>query len=111
MMSVDTASGGMTVIEGLTEPDTQDGDSPRIRKLASGTGATVVRIAFRAGQSMADHSAAAPILVTGMVGDVTFTTAQRSVSLVPGTAVHVDARVVHNLVAVVDSVVMLTILR
>lgn len=110
-MSTDTSGGVLTVIEGLTELDLQDGDSPRIRKLASGNGATVVRIAFRAGQSMADHCAAVPILVAGTVGEVTFTTAERSVALAPGTAVHVDAGVVHNLVAVVDSVVMLTILR
>lgn len=111
MNSPETTDKTMTVIEGLTELESQDGDSPRIRKLASGAGATVVRIGFRAGQSMADHQATAPILVQATTGTVRFGTAERTVTLEPGVAVHVDAGLVHNLVADTDAVVMLTILR
>ena len=59
----------------------------------------------------ADHRAPAPILVQATSGDVSFSTAEKTVSLVPGVAVHVDEGVMHKLVAHADSVVMLTILR
>jgi quercetin dioxygenase-like cupin family protein len=105
------STGTMTVIEGLTHLDKKDGDAPRLEKLASGAGATVIRIGFAAGQILKDHRAPAPILVQTTSGDVSFSTADRTVPLVPGTAVHVDEGVMHNLVANTDSVVMLTILR
>ncbi|MEE2034612.1 cupin domain-containing protein [Rhodococcus chondri] len=111
-MSAEEASDGkMTVIEGLADLNAQDGDTPRLEKLATGAGATVIRMGFAAGQVMKDHRAPAPILVQATSGDVSFSTADRTVSLVPGTAVHVDTGIVHKLVANTDSVVMLTILR
>lgn len=102
---------GITYIEGIAELNAKDGDAPHIEKLVKVTGATVIRIGFTAGQVMDDHRAPAPILVQGIVGDVSFSTADESVSLVPGTAVHLDGGVVHKLVAKSDSVVMLTLLR
>lgn len=111
MTTVDKQGGEVTVIEGLMTLDAQPGDTPRIEKLGSGTGATVIRIGFTAGQTMADHRAMFPILVQAVVGDISFGTEDRTVSLVPGTVVHVDAGIVHRLEANTDSVVMLTILR
>ena len=108
MTTTNGKDGKLTVIEGLATLNPQTGDTPRIEKLASGTGATVIRISFTAGQTMADHQAMFPILV---VGDISFGTEEQTVSLVPGTAVHVDAGIVHRLYANIDSVVMLTILR
>ncbi|TCN54262.1 hypothetical protein EV641_105287 [Rhodococcus sp. SMB37] len=112
MMSDSSGSAGtMTVIEGLTHLDKKDGDAPRLEKLASGAGATVIRMGFAQGQVLKDHRAPAPILVQATSGDVSFSTAEKTVSLVPGVAVHVDEGVMHKLVANADSVVMLTILR
>jgi len=111
MMKVDSTGGEITVIEGLADLNAQPGDAPRIEKLASGAGATVIRIGFSAGQTMADHRAQFPILVQTITGDISFGTEDRTVPLVPGVAVHVDAGIVHRLVANTDSVVMLTILR
>lgn len=104
-------SGTLTTITGLRDAHVQDGTAPRIERLGSGTGVTVVRLSFRAGQSMEDHRAGVPILVQGQSGHVTFATADRTVDLVPGTAVHVDAAVVHRLEATEDSVVTLLVLR
>lgn len=111
MTTTDGTDGKLTVIEGVATLNAQTGDTPRIEKLAAGTGATVIRISFSAGQSMADHQAMFPILVQTVVGDVSFSTEERTVSLVPGTVVHLDAGIVHRLEAEIDSVVMLTILR
>lgn len=112
MMTEATDSDGtMTVIEGLTHLDVKDGDAPRLEKLVSRPGATVIRMSFAAGQILKDHRAPAPILVQATSGDVSFSTADETVSLVPGTAVHVDEGIMHKLVANTDSVVVLTILR
>ncbi|MGI9209947.1 MAG: cupin [Rhodococcus sp. (in: high G+C Gram-positive bacteria)] len=111
MTTTNGKDGKLTVIEGLATLNPQTGDTPRIEKLASGTGATVIRISFTAGQTMADHQAMFPIVVQTVVGDISFGTEEQTVSLVPGTAVHVDAGIVHRIYANIDSVVMLTILR
>lgn len=103
--------GRITRIEAISELNPKDGEVPRIEKLATVDGATVIRIGFTAGQVMDDHRAPAPILVQGITGDVSFSTADETVSLIPGTAVHLGGGVVHKLVANTDSVVMLTILR
>ena len=110
-MSADAATGTLTEITGLRESNPQDGSSPRIERLGNEDGVTVVRLSFRAGQTMEDHQARFPILVQGQTGAVTFGTADRTVTLVPGTAVHVDTGVVHRLEAVEDSVLTLLVLR
>lgn len=110
-MSTTHDDAGLTVIDGLGDGNCQEGDAPRIDKLAAVSGATVVRISFAQGQSMKDHRSATPILVQGTVGEVEFTVADTTVSLVPGTAVHVEAGVSHRLHAQQDSVLTLIILR
>ncbi len=87
------------------------GERATHREARGGHRCTVVRLSFVAGQTMDDHKAGAPILVQAVTGDISFSTADETVSLVPGTAVHVDAGIVHRLVANADSVVQLTILR
>lgn len=112
-MSTETARPvpDLSAITGLAEPNTQDGATPRIERLAAHTGVTVVRLSFRSGQVMDDHKAGAPILVQGQSGAVEFSTAEATVTLVPGTAVHVAAGVLHRLEATEDSVVTLLVLR
>ncbi|MFD1813464.1 cupin [Rhodococcus gannanensis] len=110
-MSVDQDTRTLTEITGLRDANTQDGTAPRIERVAAVAGVTVVRLSFRAGQSMEDHKARFPILVQGQSGHVTFATADRTVDLVPGVAVHVDAELTHRLQAVEDSVITLLVLR
>jgi quercetin dioxygenase-like cupin family protein len=101
----------LTHLDVLADAKPSDGDRPRVEKLAAVTGATVVRLVFTAGQVMDDHRAGAPILVQTVTGDITFGTADETVSLVPGSVVHLDSGITHRLVANTDSVVLLTILR
>lgn len=107
-MTTDT---GMVQVDGLTTFHPKEGAVPRIDRLAAGTGVTVVRLSFTAGQVLDDHKAAAPILVQGISGRVAFETQGTTVTLEPGTAVNLDAGIVHRLEAAEDSVVALFVLR
>nr|EMP10996.2 hypothetical protein ISGA_2811 [Gordonia sp. NB41Y] len=99
-----------TVIDGLRSPAPADSDGPTIDAMARADGVTVVRIAFRAGQVMADHRAVHPILVLGQTGEIDFAVGGEHVSVSPGVAVHVAAQVTHALTAVTDAVVTLMVL-
>ncbi|MFW0783238.1 cupin domain-containing protein [Gordonia sp. CPCC 206044] len=100
-----------TAIVGLDEPTTPSGDRPQIEVLARTTGANVVRISFRAGQVMAEHRTARPILVVGQRGDVDFTVEGETTRLAPGVAIHVEPDVTHALAASTDAVVTLLVLE
>lgn len=106
-----TVDAELVQIAGLAVFHPQDGPTPRIERLSAGPGVTVVRLSFAAGQVLDDHKAAAPILVQGITGKVSFETQGSAVDLVPGTAVNLDAGIVHRLVAAEDSVVALFVLR
>jgi quercetin dioxygenase-like cupin family protein len=121
---------GWTFVDGLADahPGTvkTDYDIPRtdytqakpaVERLARADGTTVVRLAFRAGDVMADHHAAAPILILGQVGTVEVsirrdptdsTESTESVTVSPGSAVHIDAGRVHSLRA--DGLATVTLL-
>lgn len=106
-----TRESDLVRIDGLATFHPKEGTVPRIERLAAGTGVTVVRLSFTAGQVLDDHKATAPILVQGISGKVTFETHGTSVELAPGTAVNLDAGTVHRLEAAEDSVVALFVLR
>ena len=95
---------GWTLIDGLADPDVRAADAepgrPRISVAANRVDrATVVRLAFRAGDVMDDHQAAAPILIVGMSGELLVTVGDDAVRLTPGRMVHVAERVRHRLEA------------
>ena len=85
---------------------------PDVRVQERMAGATVVRISFRDGDVMADHHAPAPILVLGQSGRVAFRVAGEELVVEPGTSIHVDAGVHHELEATGggDAVVTLVLL-
>lgn len=106
-----TEATGHTVITGLGEiTGPADAPAPQITPMGRVTGTTVVRLSFHAGQVMADHKAGHPIIVLGQSGEIRFTVDGEEISLQPGTAVHVEAGVVHALTAVTDAAVSLLIL-
>ncbi|GEC85073.1 hypothetical protein ACTXK0_10340 [Corynebacterium variabile] len=95
---------------------------PSAKRLARLDGATVVRLSFRAGDVMADHSAAAPILIMGQVGEVEVTVADggntasdgdsaTTVRLSPGQALSIAADRVHSLSASGPATVTLLVLN
>ncbi|MCJ7857510.1 hypothetical protein [Corynebacterium kalidii] len=123
---------GWTFVDGLADahPGTvkTDYDIPRtdytqakpaVERLARADGTTVVRLAFRAGDVMADHHAAAPILILGQVGTLEVsirrdpaetTDGTDAVTVSPGSAVHIDAGRVHSLRADGPATVTLLVL-
>ncbi|MFT4200571.1 cupin domain-containing protein [Gordonia sp. (in: high G+C Gram-positive bacteria)] len=101
-----------TAITGLADTALSSPDStgPDIKALAHLNGATVVRLSFRAGQSMAEHTARWPILVISQAGRVEFTVGGQTTVLTPGSAIHVEADVTHALAATEDSALSLIVL-
>jgi quercetin dioxygenase-like cupin family protein len=78
---------------------------PAVSLLGRFDGTSVVRLAFRDGDVMADHRAAAPILILGQTGSIDVTVAHAGddgldhVLLTAGSALHVAAERVHSLTA------------
>lgn len=90
-------------LTGLADPAPDaDGGRPTITVLHRGHSETVIRLAFRAGQRMTEHTAAHPIIVLGQTGSIDFTVEGVTSELTGGTAVRVDARVPHALTARTD---------
>lgn len=104
-------------VTGLAEPNTTEtesggaGSKPAIKVLHRGDTETVIRIAFREGQQMTEHTAAHPIVVLGQAGQVDFTVEDETVPLTPGTAIRVDTRIPHSLVARTDGTVTLIVVH
>lgn len=112
-----TQSGnGWTYLDGLADahPGTSkttyehprtDGDraKPNVSVLGKFDGTRVIRLSFRDGDVLADHTAAAPILILGQTGSINLTindpAGVKHISLTPGTAVHIAPKVVHALTA------------
>lgn len=107
---------GWTYIDGLADahPGTVKSDydiprtdytqaKPAVERLARVDGTIVTRLAFRDGDVMANHTAAAPILILGQAGTVEVSVQRDGdggtdlVTLSPGSAVHIEAGRVHSL--------------
>ncbi|MBD0022012.1 cupin domain-containing protein [Gordonia pseudamarae] len=108
-----TETAPFTEITGLNALDGSSVDSarPDISMMWRNEDVIVIRLAFRAGQTMPDHRAGKPILVFGQTGRIDFTIGDASIVLEPGSAVHVDAKVVHSLHADTDAVATLVVLE
>ncbi|MBM7368012.1 cupin domain-containing protein [Gordonia hydrophobica] len=101
-----------TFLTGLDAPNDADtGEKPAIKRIHKSDTETVVRLAFRAGQVMAEHMAVHPILVLGQTGDVEFTVDGTTVHLEPGSAIRVEGRTPHSLRAVTDGTVTLVVVH
>ncbi|GED96730.1 cupin domain-containing protein [Gordonia crocea] len=101
-----------TVVTGLADTalSLPESSGPDIKALAHLNGATVVRLSFRAGQTMAEHTARWPILVVSQAGRVEFTVGDQTTVLTPGSAIHVEAEISHSLTATEDSALSLIVL-
>ena len=101
-----------TYLTDLNAPNTDDtGTRPKITRMHHNDSATVVRMAFRAGQVMAEHRAVHPILVLGQAGEIDFTVAGETLRLAPGTAIEVAPHTLHELTAVTDGTVTLVVVH
>ena len=86
------------------------GTRPGVKKALIGHGARVVMMRFSAGQVLAEHTAAFPILVQCLTGTVDFVAGEQSVRLEPGAVANLDTRVPHEVRAVTDAVFQLVML-
>lgn len=68
-----------------------------------------IRICLKEGQEMKDHHAPFPIIVEVFEGVIIFGVEGTPQTLQKGTLISLDANIVHNLKAVKDSIVRLTI--
>lgn len=101
-----------TYLTGLNTPNDGDtGARPAIKKINKSDTETIVRLSFRAGQVMAEHLAAHPIVVLGQSGEIDFTVEGATVRLENGTAIRVEARVPHSLTAATDGTVTLIVVH
>lgn len=101
-------------VTGLADSNTAEPDSgtkPQIKVLHRGESETIIRLAFREGQEMTEHTAAHPIVVLGQVGHIDFTVDGETVPLTPGTAIRVDTRIPHALHARSDGTVTLIVVH
>ena len=87
-----------------------EGGRPGVKKALVGHGARVVMFRFAAGQVLAEHTAAFPILVQCLEGKVEFAAGEESVTLVPGSVANLATRVPHEVRAITDAVFQLVML-
>lgn len=87
-----------------------EGSRPGVKRALVGHGARVVMFRFAAGQVLAEHTAAFPILVQCLSGRVEFVAGEQSVVLEPGVVANLDTRVPHEVRAVSDAVFQLVML-
>nr|WP_257907181.1 cupin domain-containing protein [Janibacter limosus] len=65
---------------------------------------------FAAGQVLAEHTAAFPILVQCLQGEIEFVTGEQSLRLTPGVVANLDANVPHEVRGVTDAIFQLVML-
>ncbi len=84
-------------------------DKVQITKMFESDDSKEIRIVFKAGQVMKDHKTNFPITVEIFDGEIDFGVAGNTYKLVKGDVVSLEASVMHNLHALKDSIVRLTL--
>ncbi|GAA4808404.1 cupin domain-containing protein [Tomitella cavernea] len=83
---------------------------PGVKRIMVADGARVIVFRFAAGQILAEHKAAFPILVQSIDGHIAFTADGHTADLHPGDIAHLSARLLHEVRAVTDATLLLTML-
>lgn len=73
-------------------------------------GARVVLFGFDTGEELSEHTAAVPVLLQVLSGQLEITATGRTILLDPGGLIHMNARTPHSVVALQPTVLMLTLL-
>jgi len=81
------------------------------RVVFNADGLRVVLFAFDTGEQLTDHAATVPAVVQVVKGRLEMTLGDQKVEIGPGSWVHMEAHLVHALVALEPSVVILTLQR
>lgn len=111
--SAEPASAGHTLIsadrDALLRAAPVSADRFRIKRVFQGEGARVIRLTFAAGQVMREHSTNAPLIVQVLDGEVKFRVPGEEIAMPAGAMLHVKPSVVHEVEAVTDAHVLLTL--
>jgi quercetin dioxygenase-like cupin family protein len=94
-------------IERLTPGDNKSGRRSEI--LVKTDRFRIVLMTMRAGAHLQEHSAAGPIMVQGLRGELVFTANEEDIVLLPGRLVVLEAAVKHSVRAVSHGAFLLTI--
>ena len=84
-------------------------DKPAISIVLETSCSKEIRIIFKKGQIMKDHKAPFAIVVQVIKGSINFGTNEESIELNQGDLISLKANVIHNLTAIENSVVRLTL--
>jgi quercetin dioxygenase-like cupin family protein len=85
------------------------GERFQITRIFQGTGVTMIRIAFQAGQIMKEHSTSAPLVVQVLDGELAFRVGGDEITMPTGAILFVEPNAVHELEARQDTHVLLTL--
>lgn len=81
----------------------------KIKRIFQGNGGKLIRLSFLSGQIMREHSANAPIFVQVLEGQIAFRVAGDEIMMSAGAIIHVETSVQHELEALSDAHVLLTL--
>jgi quercetin dioxygenase-like cupin family protein len=80
------------------------------RTVMTAEGVRLVLFSFDTGEELSEHTAAMPVLLQVLDGNLTVSAGSRSVDLRPGGVVHLPARLPHAVIALEPSRLLLTML-
>lgn len=105
-----TEQGSIVVLPYLPEVLEPFETKPQARKLIEADGANLVVLSFKAGQKWSQHHSIHPIIVQVLSGSVDFEVKGRTLRLKPGSPIHLTAHLLHEVRAVEDATLMVTML-
>ena len=85
-------------------------EGPNVQVLSDIGTARLVLFAFKAGQQLREHRTSSQILVQALRGRVMFTAAGNSIRLQAGMVLQVEAQVPHQVVALTNAVLLVTMI-
>lgn len=106
-----TSDPSFTVLENLLDEVEIPENGTLSRVVFNADGLRVVLFAFDTGEQLTDHSATVPAVVQVIKGRLEMTLGDQKMEIDPGSWVHMDAHLIHALVALEPSVVILTLQR
>ena len=81
----------------------------QIQRVFQGVGFRVIRLTLAAGQVMREHSTNSPLLVQVLEGELVFRIAGDEITMTAGSILNVEPYALHELEAVTDAHVLLTL--
>lgn len=96
-------------LHALIEANPISGDRLQIARVLQGSGVKMVRLSLADGQVMREHSTNAPLIVQVLDGLIAFRIAGEELELPTGAVLYVDPEELHEVEALRDSHVLLTL--